>query len=47
MLVLGIRDVTAVEREIERGVRFAVFPVAVGQLADEMFLIAPLGPRLT
>jgi len=44
--VLFVRDVAAIMRKIQCGVRFAVLAITVGQLADKMCFIAPFGPCL-
>src|SRR6185503_162933 len=40
------RDVPAVATEIDTGIRFAIFAVAVCQLAEEMSGVTPFGPGL-
>src|SRR5262245_57851200 len=43
--VLGCSDVAAIEGEIEARVSLGVFTVGIGQLGNEMGLVAPLCPR--
>jgi hypothetical protein len=42
--MLLVRDVTAIKREIERGIGFAILAITIGQLAYEVGFGPALGP---